>query len=253
MSVATIFGEMSPDRIRALTHLINSICRMCKHKKQDVGEGYDKYDKHGNDDYDDYEDEEVYGGGFEPDFHYFARSLLEPADDNDTETSGVAEEKEGTEELTLDQIPSVIRTRRSANTTNEPLDQIQNGTSFRRSADDADQGKGEEPNPAQVETATRAKRSIDYYSYNQALNYGSQYMPPYGFHGYVQDSYFRHNPYYLYSKLAYIEHKLREKRQKRRKGGYKKKSKGKKKGYGKGQRRKSYKPDLSTYGVEHKH
>merc|ERR550519_542977 len=76
----------------------------------------------------------------------------------------------------------------------------------------------------QIPSVTRAKRSADYFwpkrsSYNWSSRRPSSHYykvsrrpPTYGFEGHVQDSYFRHNPFYLYSKLAYIEHKLKEKK-----------------------------------------
>lgn len=129
----------------------------------------------------------------------------------------------------------------------------------------------DELKPEEIPSVSRAKRSTDYQwpnqynHYNHGGYYYAQHRQPYGYHGYVQDSYFQHNPHYLYSKLAYIEHKLNEKRRKRRRGhskrggggGYKTKSHNGKTGGGyktKGHKSKDKSESLvsklvSNYGV----
>merc|ERR1712142_560333 len=179
------------------TRFVSTICRMCKYRGHQDDDYDDRYeddfgDDHDNDQYGDhddyYGDHDDYYGDHDDQYHYFARSLFgdAAAATNDTNEEGGSATK-----ATLDE------------------------------EKDVGQGLNYPDDDQPIPSVSRAKRSADYgyswpkrNSYSRRRPYYRRRRRPYGFEGHVQDSYFRQNPFYLYSKLAYIEHKLKEKKDK---------------------------------------
>merc|ERR1712042_75776 len=234
LGVSGIFGDLSPDQVRALTRFVSTICRMCKYRGHQDDDYDDRYeddfgDDHDNDQYGDhddyYGDHDDYYGDHDDQYHYFARSLFgdAAAATNDTNEEGGSATK-----ATLDE------------------------------EKDVGQGLNYPDDDQPIPSVSRAKRSADYgyswpkrNSYSRRRPYYRRRRRPYGFEGHVQDSYFRQNPFYLYSKLAYIEHKLKEKKDKGRHHSNRK-SKGHKKGHRRGGSYKGHNKKTSHHGKDDK-
>jgi len=172
--------------LRKLTSLIKSICKLCGKNVRHLA--YASFYDNG-DDYGDYDND--YHSDDDEDYDHY--------DDDD--------EDEEYEHYNF------LRSLLGANETD---------------ASDSSSNHQETGHEDDLPTVTRAKRSIG--AHLSSYNYFNNYYDPYGYqhqlpgyNHYLHQSYYgRTNPYYLYSKLAFIEDKLREKRRhkKNKKGGY---------------------------------
>jgi len=182
--------KFSLKSVRKLTALIKAICKLCGKNVHhlayasfyDKGDAYGDYNDKEEEEYDDHYDDD------DEDFEHFSflRSLLET---NETESSGSS-----------------------------------GGNTEHTEQDSSSSSSGQED--YSWPTVTRAKRSTGPYSPPPPHNYFNNfYYHPYSYHqlpgyvNYLQEGggyYGRPNPHYLYSKLAFIEEKLREKRRQRR-------------------------------------